>query len=763
MVSLLCSRGLRMRWRLRGRHRRRSLRAGVRVRMGVHTGDVALTEIGYVGMEVHRAARIMAAGHGGQVLVSETTAALRDGARLRDLGPHRLKDMLQPIRLYQLEVDGLPVEFPPLRSLHQTNLPVAAWPLLGREPELGVIRKLVAGNARLVTLTGAGGSGKTRLALQAAAELSDQFTDGVFFVGLAPLRDTSTVLPTVAEAVGLQPDDDLVGWLGSKRMLLVLDNLEHLPEVASVVSELLVGETTIVATSRTPLHLTVERELPVDPLPDDAAVELFVSRAAAAGREVAADETVAAVCRRLDNLPLALELAAARAKLLSPSALLQRLDAALPLLTGGASDRPERQRTLRATIEWSHDLLEVDAKAAFRRLSVFRGSFTLEAGEEIAGADLDQVAALLDQSLLKPLGDDRFFMLETLREYACEQLDAVDETETFALRHTRYYASLCEALLGTTGADRKKVRVAEAPNVQAAIAFADAHDDTELHLRLLTYGGQVCSGRSLPEFRDALAEALRRPTPDLVLRGRAAHRLGFEEYRLGEYAAAQATAELALELGEQSATHDLIAAALDLLGIIAVTEGDFDRARGFHERALALSRAVGDDTGAANALVNLGDAALVAGEYERAIELTSEAIEHERQGAGDLQVPLVNLAAAHIHLGHVTEAEENAAASLAASPELRDPLADAFALRVFAAAAVARRDLERAALLLGAADALDSDLGARTDPSQQALRAKVLGELEATLGAGELLEALARGRSVPAEQAFELALTYRLA
>ena len=241
---------------------------GLRVRMGVHTGEPLPVPPKYVGMDVHRAARIMAAGHGGQVLVSETTAALLDGAPLRDLGPHRLKDMLQPIRLYQLEVDGLPGEFPPLRSLHQTNLPVAAWPLLGRERELAEIRDLVAGNARLVTLTGAGGTGKTRLALQAAAELSDQFADGVFFVGLAPLRETDAVRATVAEAVGLQADDDVVAWLGSRRVLLVLDNLEHLHAVETIVSELLVGEVVVLATSRAPLHLSAERELPVDPLPE---------------------------------------------------------------------------------------------------------------------------------------------------------------------------------------------------------------------------------------------------------------------------------------------------------------------------------------------------------------------------------------------------------------------------------------------------------------------------------------------------------------
>ena len=412
---------------------------GLRVRMGVHTGEPLPVPPKYVGMDVHRAARIMAAAHGGQVLVSEATAALLDGVALRDLGPQRLKDMLEPIRLYQLEVDGLAVEFPPLRSLHQTNLPVAAWPLLGRELELAEIRDLVGGGVRLVTLTGPGGSGKTRLALQAAAELSDQFPDGVFFVALAPLRDTGMVLPTVAEAVGLQADDDVVAWLSSRRALLVLDNLEHLADLDAVVAELLVGETTVLATSRTPLHLAAERELPVEPLPDEAAVELFVSRAGAAGRRVEADETVAAICRRLDNLPLALELAAARSKLLSPVALLQRLDAALSLLTGGAGDRPERQRTLRATIEWSHDLLDPAPRAAFRHLSVFRGSFTLEAADAVAAADLDQIAALLDQSLLKPLGDVRFFMLETLREYARERLDEAGETAEFALRHAHHY------------------------------------------------------------------------------------------------------------------------------------------------------------------------------------------------------------------------------------------------------------------------------------------------------------------------------------
>ena len=259
---------------------------------------------------------------------------------------------------------------------------------------------------RLVTLTGPGGSGKTRLALQAAAELSDEFPDGVFFVALAPLRETGAVRATVAEAVGLQPDDDLVAWLSSERVLLVLDNLEHLKGVDAVVAELLVGETTVFATSRAPLHLSAERELPVDPLPRRR--RLSCSSVARLLPVVGsqADETVAAVCRRLDNLPLALELAAARAKLLSRPRCCNGSTRRCRSSTGGAGDLPERQRTLRATIEWSHDLLDADAQAAFRRLSVFRGSFTLGAAEAVAGADLDQVATLLDQSLVKPLGEE---------------------------------------------------------------------------------------------------------------------------------------------------------------------------------------------------------------------------------------------------------------------------------------------------------------------------------------------------------------------
>ena len=412
----------------------------------------------YVGMDVHRAARIMAAGHGGQVLVSGTTRALLDGVELIDLGPHRLKDMLEPIHLYQLVIDGLPREFSPLKSLHRSNLPIAAWPMLGRDEELAALRSLVADGARLITLTGPGGTGKTRLALQAAAELSDPFTGGTFFVALAALREPADVKPEVAKALGLTRDDDVDALLRAAPVLLILDNLEQLKGVASVVAELLVGDTVVVATSRAPLHLTAERELPVPPLDTAPAVELFLSRAAAVGRRLEGDPTVAAICQRLDNLPLAIELAAARTRLLTPGALLERLETSLPMLSGGAHDLPERQRTLRATIAWSYDLLDELQQVALRRLSVFRGSFTLDDAEAVTGASLDEIEGLVDQSLVVAQASGLCLLLETVREFARERLEEAGETREYDLRHAHHFLDA----LGANETVRQTERGAEA-------------------------------------------------------------------------------------------------------------------------------------------------------------------------------------------------------------------------------------------------------------------------------------------------------------
>ncbi len=386
--------------------------------MGVHTGEPVVTEEGYVGMDVHRAARIAAVGHGGQVLVSQSTRDLVPDERLRDLGAHRLKDLTAAERIYQLGE----AEFPPLRSLDRTNLPIAATPLVGRRKELAELVGLLRAGARLVTVTGAGGGGKTRLALQAAAELADDFEDGVVFVPLASLDDPALVTASISQHAGLRDVDDL----RRLELLLVLDNLEHLLGAADDIGSLLMNApgVTVLVTSRTRLHVSAEHEFELEPFSREEAVEFFLLRAGTVKRGLQQDDAVTEICRRLDGLPLALELAASRVKLLEPVRLLERLDRSLPVLTGGARDAPERQRTLAATIEWSYALLDGPAQEVFRNLSVFGGSFALDDAESVAQAGLDEVATLVDWSLLKPTGNGRFFMLATIREYAGELLHA---------------------------------------------------------------------------------------------------------------------------------------------------------------------------------------------------------------------------------------------------------------------------------------------------------------------------------------------------
>jgi predicted ATPase/class 3 adenylate cyclase len=416
----------------------------IRVRIGIHTGAPLLGEEGYIGEDVHKGARIAAAGHGGQVLVSAATAALVGTTTLRDLGDHRLKDLTAPERIYQLGDD----EHPPLKTLHQTNLPVPATPFLGREAELAELGALIGrDDVRLVTLTGPGGTGKTRLALQAAASAGDLFPGGVWWVPLAPLRDPALVLESAAQAIGAT--GDLAEHIGDSRLLLLLDNFEHLTSAAASIAPLLsrCPHMTLLVTSREPLHIGGEHEYAVDPLSGSDAVELFLTRAIAVNRDVVANGEVARICERLDHLPLAIELAAARVKILSPRALLDRLDQRLPLLAGGARDLPERQRTLRATIEWSHELLSEDDQRLFARIAVFRGGWTLEAAEAVADADLDTLQSLVDKSLVRVRPDSgRFSMLETIREFAVERLEASGQADDLRRRHADFFLGLAQEL-----------------------------------------------------------------------------------------------------------------------------------------------------------------------------------------------------------------------------------------------------------------------------------------------------------------------------
>jgi predicted ATPase/class 3 adenylate cyclase len=460
----------------------------IRIRVGIHSGEPALDPPKYVGIDVHRAARIMGAAHGGQVVLSPSTVALLpEELRLLELGPHRLKDLSSPISLHQLLVEGLAQTFPPLKTLHRTNLPVPATPFLGREAELQALVELAAeSGTRLITLTGPGGSGKTRLALQLAAELADGRPGGVFWVPLAPLRDAGLVLGEIAAAAGIsveqgRPLEEVVGeQLARSETLLLLDNCEHLLDgVARLVPVLLAAapRLLVVTTSREPLRLAGEREAPVEPLVAEDAVVLFVHHARAIRPGFEPDETVARIVERVDRLPLAIELAAARVRALPPPALLERLDRALPLLMGGRRDAEERQRTLRATIAWSVDLLAPDERELLGRLSVFAGGARLDALEEVAGAGLDTLESLVAKSLVRVRLDDdgapRYWLLETIREFAAEEASPAD-LAPFVERHLRWYLAFATEL-GPALRDRRQPDAlaaldADLDNVRVALA-----------------------------------------------------------------------------------------------------------------------------------------------------------------------------------------------------------------------------------------------------------------------------------------------------
>ncbi|MFL5921075.1 MAG: ATP-binding protein [Gaiellaceae bacterium] len=520
----------------------------VRVRMGLHTGEPRVVEGRYVGLDVHRAARVMAAGHGGQVLVSESTRALLDdGSRLRDLGEHRLKDLSRPQRLYQVELQGLPGEFPPLKTLDNrpTNLPVQPNELIGRERELAEAAALLNNGLRVLTLTGTGGAGKTRLALQLAAEVVEAFANGVFFVSLAPVRDWELVAPTVARTLGLreQPGETVLETLGDyladKELLLVLDNFEQVLAAAPAVAGLCAGSPRLklLVTSRTPLRLSGERTYAVPPLELPESVRLFADRAHAAALEFAVtdenEEAIAEICRRLDRLPLAIELAAPRIRSLPPEALLRRLDQRLKLLTGGAQDLDERQRTLRATIEWSYELLPAAERELFAQLGVFVGGCRLDAAEALCdsiGIDvLDGLQSLVEKSLLRQRpdadGEPRFWMLETIREYALELLGGAGALEDARRRHADWFLALAEHVdVESRTGDQAAWFVqldADIANLRAALDWAEETREGELMLRLATalWGfwatrGHIAEGTTVLE--EALTLSGRRPARAMV-------------------------------------------------------------------------------------------------------------------------------------------------------------------------------------------------------------------------------------------------------
>jgi predicted ATPase/class 3 adenylate cyclase len=668
----------------------------LRVRMALHIGAAEEREGDYFGPPVNRVARLLSAAHGGQVLLSlPTHEMVRDqlpaGMSLTDLGEHRLKDLFRPERVFQLSAAELPSEFPPLRTLdaYRNNLPLQPTPLVGREKEVSEVCDLLGGDeTRLLTLTGPGGTGKTRLALQAAADLLDDFSDGAFLVPLATLTEAELLLPTVAETLGVresgeQPlDESLKDYLSERRVLLVLDNFEQVLGAAPTVTELLAGAPglKVLATSRAPLGLYGEKEYAVPPLsvPDVRhlpdlktlsqyeAVRLFIERAksAKADFEVTDDSApaVAEICVRLDGLPLAIELAAARIKMLPPRAMLHRLGSRLKLLTGGARDLPERQRTLRGTIEWSHALLDEGERTLFGRLAVFSGGRTLEAIEAICDAEgdlpvdaFDGISSLVDKSLLRqeegPGGEPRFVMLETVHEFAREKLRQSAEAEQIKRVHAEYFLTLAEEafpeLRGPHQLEWLERLEAEHDNMRAALSWALDRKEVESALRLGSALSGFWSVRDYQsEGRRWLGEALAmdgRVSPEV--RAMALAGAGWLAMDQGDLGRAKEACEEGLELLANEAREEASEARLWLLGFlgwVAWQREQHEQAKQLFEEGLALSQEMSDIWWLATSLSNLAVVSQSLGNSERATELYYESMGLLRE-QGDKHSLAINL------------------------------------------------------------------------------------------------------------------------
>jgi predicted ATPase/class 3 adenylate cyclase/DNA-binding CsgD family transcriptional regulator len=678
----------------------------VRVRMGLHTGEPVRTAEGYAGLDVHRAARICAAGHGGQVLLSEATAAqvrqaLPASVLLRDLGTHRLKDLAQAEHLAQLDLLGLRVDFPPVRSLDTlpNNLPTPPTPLIGRQREIDdLVGLLHREELRLVTLTGPGGVGKTRLGLRVAADLLHDFTDGAFLVALAPLTDPTLVASAILRALGIQEADArpaqevLTAYLRERELLLLLDNFEHLLSAAPMVAAVLAAcpRLKLLVTSRAAVRLSGGREYAVAPLPLPPAespltpaalaaypaVALFLERATAARADFALTDdnapAVAAICARLDGLPLAMELAAARIKLFPPPALLSRLEHRLRVLTGGPLDLPARQQTLRDAIGWSYDLLSEPERAVFRRLAVFVGGCTLEAAEAICGGEgdvLDHLASLVDQSLIRVEAtadvEPRCTMLETIREFALEQLAASGEQEVLQRQQADYFVALVAAaepkLHGAErGAWLARLEM-ELDNLRAALAWSQmgrSADETGLRLAgalnpFWSHSGRWVEGRRWLE--DVLARC---ETPERsAARAQALFGVGTLAEFQGDYDVAETHLATSLmmfrDLGDAAGS----AAALHLLGVAAMYRGDYGLARSRLQESAATWRAVGDRRGLAMALFVLGDATLPAdARAAQALYEESLALSRQIDDPGSIALPLTSLGHMALQRGAYDEA-----------------------------------------------------------------------------------------------------------
>ena len=786
--------------------------AVVRVRMGLHTGEARLLGDDYAGLDVNRAARIAASAHGGQVLVSDATRCLVErtapaGTRLRDLGQHRLKDLTHPERLHQVVVEGLEQDFPPPRTLdaRPNNLPAQLTRFIGRSNELGRVRTLLEAN-RLVTLTGTGGTGKTRLALAVAAEALDRFRDGVFFADLSSVDGPELAPSAIAAALGVRAepgrslDETVADHLREKELLLVLDNFEQLVEGAAAVVEPLMREAPGVkalVTSRIPLRLYGEQQFHVPPLaladPSGVAdvesfarleaVALFAERAAAVRADFEVTPAnlpvIAEIAARLDGLPLAIELAASRIKLLPPEHLLERLEQRLPLLTASDRNVPERHRTVRRTIDWSYELLGAAEQRMFARLSVFAGGADLEAVDAVVNPSgeldldtLDGLATLVENNLVRnvdsPEGAPRFGMLETIREYGLERLSAGGEESLTRRRHAEHWIGVAEEASASLARPEQAAWTRrlelDHDNFRAALNWAVRSREAEVGLRLalaLEHFWRILGHihEALRWFDELLA--LRRADEDVALRARALAAAGSLAPWAGAIATQLRFAEEAATIYRELADSQGVGDALSLVGWAQLHMGSLDAARANLEEAKSLKVAEGHPQKIADCDLGLGVVAFTERRGGEARKHFEDALRTFAEYGDPFWIGFTEMVLGH--LDRVEEKDDDAErhfrVSLTTFREIDAVMMAATLVNAFADLALRRGQHERALRLAGAADALREPFGEKS-PLEAATTADVRGALRSLVDKATAADLYEQGRALEFEEAVEYALRH---
>lgn len=825
------------------------------VRIALHMGVPSARDGDYFGPPLNRVARLLSAGHGGQILLSAAVAEVTGNrlpadAALRDMGERRLKDLAKPEHVYQLVVPDLPAEFPPLNTLdaRPNNLPAQPTSMVGRDREVEASRVLLrSAEVRLMTLTGPGGIGKTRLGLQVAADLADDFQDGVYYVPLADISDSDGVAPTIARALSIREVDDrslverLKEHLRHKQLLLLLDNFERVLGAASLMAALLAAapHLKLLITSQARLHIRGEREISVQPLelpnlnrlpPLDElahfpAVALFVERAESVKRDfqLTADNAaaVAEICHRLDGSPLAIELAAARLKVLSPTAMLARLGQRLPLLTGGHRDLPERHQTLRAAIAWSHGLLEEEEQVLFRRLAAFRGGCSFETAEEVCavasdvGIDvLNALGSLVDKSLLRQEEDvedsSRFKMLESIREFASEELKRSGEALEVQRKHAAAFLTLAEQaepeLAGPQRATWLNRLELEHDNLRGALQWSTEAGEGDERLRLggamwtfwsvrghwsegrewleralaadAASGGDPCSAArakalgaagNLARMQGDQAAALElqeeglriwRLVGDKAGCAQALASLGFMAYRQDEFAKAKAYFEESLTIRRAMGDRSGVASVLTNLGLAAYGSGEYDAAHKHYEESLAIRRAMGDRTNIAPTLNSLGEVARILGDLDRAEKLYQESLVlcREAGSKNGIAVLLQNLGHVMKFRGDLDRARQYYEESMVLARELGSKQTMAGCLSGLGTVAAAMGLPERAARLFGAATKLLSTIGTNLTAADRAEFERSMTVAREQAGDDAFEIAWADGRATPLSEAISYAL-----